>query len=344
MSESGCSYRRTIPHGINEVLKTHQNDLIIRELSDRLVEAQRPIRILDAVKWDESVRTDFLQKECKELPLVSAEHYAKRPLGFDTEQKRAEFQQLELDIKRKLGEYSPVGTIMRRMCREYTEAVRMIEARGTPEFARLSQELYGSAHDVFYLGEPTLADFGEMMSEALTAVDTAGLFKAEPKDIPANEAVEILKARLAESLPNPHIPIEVKLSDGIIADAAAGSDYIKLRADAMFNERDLRLIEVHEGWVHVATTLNGLIQPVCTFLSKGPPSSTVTQEGLAIFVENLSFATHPQRLRRVSNRIRAVAMTEDGANFLEIFRFYRARFERRRIVHQHSSGLSRQHS
>ena len=32
----------------------------LRELSDRLVEAQRPIRILDAINWDDSVRKAFL--------------------------------------------------------------------------------------------------------------------------------------------------------------------------------------------------------------------------------------------------------------------------------------------
>ena len=54
---------------------------------------------------------------------------------------------------------------------------------------------------------------------------------------------------------------------------------------------DLRLLEVHEGWVHLGTTLNGQSQPVCTFLSKGPPSSTLTQEGLAVLTEVFAFAS-----------------------------------------------------
>jgi uncharacterized protein (TIGR02421 family) len=301
---------------------TSATNLTIRELSDRLVEAQRPIRILDAVKWDDDVRLAFFASGCRALPRITADYYTSRPLGFDIETKLAEFLQLELDVKRKLGEYNPVGSIMRRMCAEYAQALRMIDARGTEDFARLSQELYGSAHDVFYEGEPTLADFGLMMSEALTMLDGIPLAKLEEKEITATEAVQILQQRLDATFPNPTRPIVVKISDGIVADAAAGSDYIKLRSDAMFNERDLRLLEVHEGWVHVGTTLNGLRQPVCTFLSKGPPSSTITQEGLAIFIENLSFATYPERLRRVSNRIRSVAMAEDGADFLDIFRFY----------------------
>ena len=33
----------------------------IRSLSDRIVEAQTPIRVLDAIKWDDGVRKAFLK-------------------------------------------------------------------------------------------------------------------------------------------------------------------------------------------------------------------------------------------------------------------------------------------
>ena len=35
---------------------------MVRALSDRVVEAQRPIRILDAIKWDEDVERDFFEQ------------------------------------------------------------------------------------------------------------------------------------------------------------------------------------------------------------------------------------------------------------------------------------------
>ncbi len=82
-------------------------------------------------------------------------------------------------------------------------------------------------------------------------------------------------------------------------------------------------LEVHEGLVHVGTTLNGLNQPMCTFLAKGPPSSTVTQEGLAILMEVIAFASYPTRLRKLTNRTRAIHMAEEGADFLEVFEFFR---------------------
>jgi uncharacterized protein (TIGR02421 family) len=116
--------------------------------------------------------------------------------------------------------------------------------------------------------------------------------------------------------------VRVRLSDGILADAAAGADYIKIRKEAKFNERDLRVLEVHEGWVHLGTTMNGSQQPVCTFLSKGPPSSTITQEGLAILMEIITFASYPSRLHRLANRIRAVNVAEQGGSFLDVYRFF----------------------
>jgi uncharacterized protein (TIGR02421 family) len=137
----------------------------------------------------------------------------------------------------------------------------------------------------------------------------------------AVEAVRALSGRLAEYFGDP-AAVRVRLSDGIVADAAAGCDYIKIRDDATFTARDVRLLEVHEGWVHLGTTLNGQRQPVCTFLAKGPPSSTVTQEGLAVLTEFLSLASHPARVRRLTRRIEGIALAERGANFLEVFRFF----------------------
>jgi uncharacterized protein (TIGR02421 family) len=297
--------------------------LIVRVLSDRIVEAQTPIRVLDAVKWDDGIRSEFLKHKGKKLPAVDRAYYDNRPLAFDASAKKLEFQNIERDITRQLGQFNPVGQIMRRMCREYRMVVRMLEARGTEDFGLISQELYGAASDAFHAGDPTLADLGLMFSDFLNNIDKRGDLKDEPKTLNAKEAVNLLQHRLNKVFGEAESTIRVFESDGILADAAAGADYIKIRTDAMFNERDVKALEVHEGLVHVATTLNGLSQPVCTFLSKGPPSSTVTQEGLAILMEVIAFASYPTRLRKLTNRTRAIHMAEEGADFLQVFDFYR---------------------
>lgn len=301
--------------------KYHQ---VIRELSEKLVAAQRPIRILDALKWNAVVEADFFKSGCKELPNVhGSEFYEQNPLKFDPDKKIDEFNQIERDIRRELGQFNSVGVIMQRMCREYSTVVEMLNARGTPHFSRYAQQLYGSSGDAFYAGAPTLTDLAILISNTLTFIEKQTGTERDEKKYTGDEAIAILGERLSQYFGDEKEKTRVKLSDDIIADAAAGAEFIKLRKNAMFSERDLRVLEVHEGWVHLGTTLNGMSQPICTFLSKGPPSSTITQEGLAIIMEIFTFSSHPLRVQDLTDRIRSINMAENGANFLDVFHFFR---------------------
>src|SRR5438105_15547505 len=107
---------------------------MVRALSDRLVEAQRPIRILDAIKWDDDIERAFFDKGCRELPPVTRDYYLSRPLPFDPEPKLHELHSIERDIRRRLGEFNAPGQIMSRMCKEYREVVRLLTHRGTKVF------------------------------------------------------------------------------------------------------------------------------------------------------------------------------------------------------------------
>lgn len=295
----------------------------VRSLSERIVQAQRPIRILDALKWGPEIKEDFLAHQAKKLPNVTRDYYSNKPLAFDPDEKKQEFYCIERDIRKKLGQYTGVGTIMERMCREYREVIRMLEMRGTDEFSFISQELYGSSYDAFYAGAPTLKDLGTLLATTLPELKKNIFSSNEEKNITGDVAVEVLNKKLAHYFSEHDNAVRVKISDDIIADASAGAEFIKIRQDAKFNERDLRVLEVHEGWVHLGTTLNGLAQPICTFLSKGPPSSTMTQEGLAIITEIFTFSSFPDRVQRLTNRVTAIAMAEDGANFLDVFRYFK---------------------
>ena len=315
-------------------------ETMVRALSDRLVEAQRPIRILDAIKWDDDIERAFFGKKGKELPPVTRDYYLSRPLPFDPEQKFHELHAVERDIRRQLGEYNAPGQIMARMCQEYREVVRMLTCRGTRGFAEISERLYGSASDSFHAGDPNLADLGHMMSEILDNLSHESIFGYEEPTLDSQQTVAALSSRLAAYFQDPSA-VRVQLSDGIVADSAAGSDYIKIKSNRRFTQRQIRQLEVHEGWVHLGTTLNGLNQPVCTFLSKGPPSSTVTQEGLAVIMEIFAFASHPGRVRRLTNRIEGVAMAEAGANFLDVYRFFLEEGYQPQESYQHTMRIFR---
>jgi len=68
----------------------------VKLLSDRIVKAQQPIRILDAIKWDETIKQAFFSSGCKSLPNIDEEYYLQRPLGFDPLEKNKNFIKLSV--------------------------------------------------------------------------------------------------------------------------------------------------------------------------------------------------------------------------------------------------------
>jgi uncharacterized protein (TIGR02421 family) len=293
----------------------------LARLSQRIVEAQRPIRVLNSIKWAPAVFEQCRNSAWRELPRVGVDDYDRIPLGFDPAQKIEELTAIESDIRAELGPSDDIARILCRTAREYAGVVEMLKARGTPRFYELSRQLYGSAKDRF-VGERTqVRDVALDMYNILTNLDSEVLGPQPIRNIAADAAVEILNERLSRTFGDGLV--RVILDDGIVADAAAGSDYVKLRRGAMFSEQDIRVLEVHEGWVHVATNLNGQAQPVARWLGKGPPRTAATQEGLAALLEILTFTSHPSRARRLNDRVLAVDKAEDGASFLEVFEWFR---------------------
>lgn len=308
---NGATYRKLTPR-----------EEQVRALSERLVEAQRPIRILDAVKWGDEIEQRFFERGARDLPAVREDHYRRRSLPFNPQSKLEEFREIESEVQRRLGSTETPGRILLRMCWEYRRVVEMLLHRGTPAFGAISRELYGSAQKSFPDGLSGISDDMHALLNGHAADEDADTL------FDSGQAVAILASRLtnyfqeATSVPNNGKKVRVCLSDGIVADAAAGCDYLKIRRDARFRQRELRLLEVHEGWVHLGTTINGQAQPVCTFLSKGPPSSTITQEGLAVLMELVSGASCAARVHRLTTRSEGVARAEQGADFLDVYRFF----------------------
>ena len=232
----------------------------IANLATRLVEAQRPIRILDQIKWSPDTYLKFRESGFKEPPRVDATYYADRPLGYDAQALKATFQELVADIERELGSSDAIGSILGESATEYVRVIEMLEARGTPRFYELSRELYGSARDVFKDGVTHVRDLSRDLYQVLTELDDSILGPSQERTVSAEDAVSILQQRFEQTFGQG--TIRVMLDDGIVVDAAAGSDYVKVRTGAMFKPRDIRILEVHEGWAHVATSLNGQAQRV----------------------------------------------------------------------------------
>jgi len=290
---------------------------IVAQLAQRVLEAQRPMRILQALRWDGTVEEQFLRAKGKELPRVSYDS----DLGFDPDGKLRELTDIYQDIRRELGKEDKLARILRDTCDEYRQVVEMLKARGTPDFYKFSKKLYGSPKDKFPDDKTTVRDMGFVLYDLLTSIGGERLGPEQPRNIPAQAAAQELNVRLSSYFGDQAVRVDV--DDTLLADAAAGSDYVKIRTGAMFSRSDIDILEAHEGWVHVATSLNGQAQPVARWLAKGPPRTTAVQEGLAALMEILTFRSTPRRAKKLNDRILAVDKAEDGASFLDVFEWHR---------------------
>ncbi len=62
----------------------------VAQLAERIVEAQKPIRVLNALKWKPGVFEHFRSSGFREMPRVGKDEYD--PPDFDTQAKIAEFR------------------------------------------------------------------------------------------------------------------------------------------------------------------------------------------------------------------------------------------------------------
>jgi uncharacterized protein (TIGR02421 family) len=198
----------------------------------------------------------------------------------------------------------------------------MLMAVGSKDFYYHSAELYGRPGSLSSDRRTTNLGLARHFDQVVAAFSPP----PEEDDLPsltAEEAVPLLKERFDAFFPGRDIRVVVV--EGLAAGASASAEEIKLQRGARFSRRDLRQIEFHEGQVHVATALNGRLQPVMQFLGAPSPRTTSTQEGLAVLTEFLSRSTSLPRVRRISDRVLAIASAEEGASFLDVYRFFRER-------------------
>jgi hypothetical protein len=161
----------------------------VKRLSQRIVDAQKPIRILDAIKWESSVEHELKKGKFKQMPRVGPEDYSKIDLGYDPRAKIDELNELVKDIATTLGADDSVGKLMKSITEGYVDVVRMIEARGTKEFWNVSRRLYGSPKDTLLDGKSTILQMGQLMYTILGGIDDSVLGPPYPEDHEAGDVV-----------------------------------------------------------------------------------------------------------------------------------------------------------
>ncbi len=279
----------------------------LRSLCDRIVQAQRPIRVLRAINWDPQVHQRFFRSGAKEMPRPD------RPaLGFAPREKIRELQ----DIRRQIRGRNRVEELLRRRCGEFVALVEMLAARGTRRFYEISRRVYGDPRDRFPDHNVDNLAIARMWASRPRARDEDLVYSAEQA---AAKVAEICNPLLGGN-------VSVVVRTRLTANAAAGATRVTLRKGARFSERQVRALAHHEGLWHVLTSLNGLRQPVLTVLGVGLPRYIESQEGGGILSEFLTGHITDERYIELGERTIAIDMAARGADFLEVYRYLLARF------------------
>ena len=153
----------------------------ILELSNRLLEIQKPIRILDAIKWPPEFRAQFFARNGSILPSADPAFYASQPLKFDPDALYSALQDLRRDIARKLGKKDALGLIMEDTAGQYMRVIDLLRARGTADFLVHSRALYGSAGDHLRGDNKSLRLLGERLCEIFSLPGAKHLARPYPK-------------------------------------------------------------------------------------------------------------------------------------------------------------------
>jgi uncharacterized protein (TIGR02421 family) len=229
------------------------------------------------------------------------------------------------EARAKIDGTGPVHDWLRRTADTIDIAADMLAGLGTKQFHAKSLQLYGSPQSDLMNCDVRPLDLARMLDYVLSAYANLEInlnAKSEIESISAADMQPRMQGVLMRHF-GPDFSPKVEIVEHLSAKALAGSKYIRLRSNAQFSDRDLAQLVQHEAFVHAGTSLNGAAQTAFPILAAGHAGTTRTQEGLAVFAELISGAMDPSRLLRLADRVLAIQMSMDGADFLQIYNFFR---------------------
>jgi len=196
----------------------------------------------------------------------------------------------------------------------------MLAARGTAHFFEHSQRLYGSPEQPLAVDPATPLDLARRVHQSLGELHDAELLRPVVRSRTGAQVAAYIEAEVRAHF-GADAP-EVHLVEELSANAVASTSRIRIRSGADFTAKDAAQLLNHEAFIHVGTGLNGRAQTEIPILAIGHPGTTRTQEGLAVYSEYVSGTLGPDRLRRLADRVLAVQLVIDGADFIELYQWF----------------------
>jgi uncharacterized protein (TIGR02421 family) len=269
----------------------------------------KPMRVLSALAWPAELRERFLEGGAQHLPEPSYQPIDPVPAldGIAA-------------VRRLLRPGNVVDDWLDREADALESTALMLAARGTPAFHAYSRKLYGVPGQPLRFDPATPLELARRVHDSLDELRQADLLPPVIRSRTGEQVAAHIRAEVDEHFGD-SAP-EVVLVDELSANAVATTSRIKIRRDAQFTTRDSAQLLNHEAFIHVATGLNGRRQTDIPILAIGHPGTTHTQEGLAVYSEYVSGTLGLDRLRRLADRIVAVQLVIDGADFVELYRWF----------------------
>lgn len=285
----------------------------VRELDAKLVAIAKSIRVLGSLSWPTETVDTFLddyRAGRRKLPRVE-------PPPFTLHE---EVMALEA-LRGELDKSDPLQSFLDDTAGSYLAAAIMLKEVGSPTFHELSRALYGAPRDPLPASTTTHTTAATQLLAVTDTLKDEGLVPTKLPTMTAEEAAELMRSRLRELFGDHEI--EVVVDPHLASKAAAGATRVRLRGSTGFTANEIAQLVEHEAYVHTATAVNGRAQPVLTSLGLGSPRTTLTQEGLATVAELVTRTIDVGRLRRIALRIHAIDIAMEGADFVEVYEFFR---------------------
>ena len=281
----------------------------IRIAARALCAAVKPIKVLRQIDWDPSIRERFFAQGARELPRPQ---YA----AFDPAPTREALGQLS-----GLTIANPhIAQWVARQAEAIDASALMMAGVGTKAFFEYGRVLYGEPKAPLRMHPTTPWDLAQNVREVVEQLGLARIDLTPPSYHTAEDVATQLRPEVAGHFGGAAPKVEVV--DVLSANALAGARLIRLRRDARFTDRDAVQLLQHEAYIHVATSLNGKAQTELPILAASHPYVTRTQEGLAVLAEIVSGTIEMDRFTRLADRVFAIQLAVDGADFLEVYRFF----------------------
>ena len=281
----------------------------IRNISDLLYQASRSMRVLSHLSWDASVKQRFFANNAKALPIVSYEKYD-----------ATEALNIIEAVGTKLKSANPIDRWLSGIAGDLKNTAKLLQSTDTQDFYKHSCALYGTPLTPLVDQTNTSLGLANQLTDLFAGFDSIDLGMPKVAAINA-DTVATAMTKATQSMFGEQAPV-ISVVDTLSANALAGATRIRIRQGAQFTDKDIQQLINHEAYIHVATALNGRNQDDLKILASSYPGTTRTQEGLAVFAEFITGSMDIDRMHRLADRVIAIQMAVDGADFLQVYQYF----------------------